>query len=117
LAGLEVFVAGLKNGLQSQVQPEGKNFPSNIVKRILLARSFVLNPSLIVIDEFFHNVQSQEKITLLRNLFAGSYAMLIVSIIPEVMERCDKIVVMNEGTIIDQGTYSELELRKSLPFA
>jgi len=117
LAGLEKFVASLKEGLQSQVQPEGKNFPSNIVKKILLARSFVLNPNLLVIDEFFHNVQSQDKIDLLQNLFKGDYAMLIVSSIPQIMERCDKIIVMQDGAIIDQGTYAELENRKSLPFA
>ncbi|OYU95579.1 MAG: hypothetical protein CFE21_10575 [Bacteroidetes bacterium B1(2017)] len=115
LAELDPFIATLKTGLQTLVQPSGSNLPSNVVKKILLARSFVQNPHLIIIDEFFHNVQSAEKLKLLDTLFAGNYAMLIVSTIEEVMKRSDKIIVMRSGSIVDMGTYSDLMSRNSLP--
>jgi ATP-binding cassette subfamily B protein len=117
LAGLEPFISGLKEGLQTEVQPAGENFPTNVVKKILLARSFVIKPKMLLIDEFFHNVNTAEKQVLLQTLFAGDYALIIVSTLPEIMKRCDKIIVLKEGGLFDMGTYSELDSRKSLPVA
>jgi len=114
-AGLDTFISGLQDGLQAMVSPAGSNFPSNVVKKILLARSFVQHPKLILIDEFFHNVQSAEKRKLFDVLFSGNYAILIASTIPEVMQRCDKIVVLKNGSIADMGTYNELLSRSTLP--
>jgi ABC-type bacteriocin/lantibiotic exporter with double-glycine peptidase domain len=115
LVGLNQFISSLEEGLQTEVLPSGSNFPSNVVKKILLARSLVRPPKLMLIDEFFHNVQSAEKITLIDSLFQGNYAMIIVSSIPEVMKRSDYIYVMKDGTIADEGTYESLKERKSLP--
>ena len=115
ITGLDTFISGLQDGLQSTVSPAGSNFPSNVVKKILLARSFVQHPKLILIDEFFHNVQSAEKRKLFDVLFSGNYAILVASAIPEVMERCDKIVVLKNGSILDMGTYTELLSRNTLP--
>jgi len=114
-AHLESFISCLKKGLQTQVQPSGSNFPSNVVKKILLARSFVQNPSLILIDEFFHNVQSAEKQQILDTLFQGPYALLVVSNIHEVMKRSDKILVMQDGRIIAEGSYPQLLEQNLLP--
>ncbi len=114
-AHLESFISCLKKGLQTQVQPSGSNFPSNVVKKILLARSFVQNPSLILIDEFFHNVQSAEKQQILDTLFQGPYALLVVSNIHEVMKRSDKILVMQDGRIIAEGSYQQLLEQNLLP--
>lgn len=113
--GLNQFIAGLEDGLQSQVLPSGSNFPSSAVKKILIARSLVKPPKLLLIDEFFHNVQSAEKIELIDRLFKGDYAMFIVSSIPEVMKRSDLIYVMKNGKVLDSGSFDELTQRNVLP--
>jgi ABC-type bacteriocin/lantibiotic exporter with double-glycine peptidase domain len=113
--GLNQFIASLEEGLQAEVLPSGGNFPSNVVKKILLARSLVKPPKLMLVDEFFQNVQSSEKIALIDGLFKGNYAMLIISSIPEVMRRSDLIYVMKDGLITDTGTFDALKERRSLP--
>jgi ABC-type multidrug transport system fused ATPase/permease subunit len=115
VTGLDTFISGLQDGLQAEVSPAGSNFPSNVVKKILLARSFVQHPKLILIDEFFHNVQSNEKRKLFDILFSGEYAILVASSMPEVMQRCDKIIVLKEGLVTDFGNYNELVSRNALP--
>lgn len=115
VTGLDTFISNLQDGLQTEVNPAGSNFPSNVVKKILLARSLVQHPKLILIDEFFHNVQTAEKRKLFEILFAGDYAILVASTIPEVMQRCDKIIVLKDGKLFDSGTYNELSTRNSLP--
>jgi ABC-type multidrug transport system fused ATPase/permease subunit len=113
--GLNQFIAGLEDGLQSQVLPSGSNFPSSAVKKILIARSLVKPPKLLLIDEFFHNVQSSDKIELIERLFNGDYAMFIVSSIPEVMKRSDLIYIMKDGKVLDSGSFEELTQRNVLP--
>jgi ABC-type bacteriocin/lantibiotic exporter with double-glycine peptidase domain len=113
--GLNQFIAGLEDGLQSHVLPSGSNFPSSAVKKILIARSLVKPPKLMLIDEFFHNVQSAEKIELIERLFKGDYAMFIVSSIPEVMKRSDLIYIMKDGKVLDSGSFEELTQRNVLP--
>jgi ABC-type bacteriocin/lantibiotic exporter with double-glycine peptidase domain len=115
ITGLDTFISGLQDGLQAEVSPAGSNFPSNVVKKILLARSFVQHPKLILIDEFFHNVQSNEKRKLFDILFSGEYAILVASSMPEVMQRCDKIIVLKDGHVTDFGNYNELVSRNALP--
>jgi ABC-type bacteriocin/lantibiotic exporter with double-glycine peptidase domain len=115
LVGLNQFISGLEDGLQTTVLPSGSNFPSNVIKKILLARSLVKPPKLLIMDEFLYNVQSKEKDALIETLFKGNYALCIVSSETEVMKRSDKIYVMKDGGIEDAGTYEELKLRNALP--
>jgi ABC-type bacteriocin/lantibiotic exporter with double-glycine peptidase domain len=115
ITGLDTFISNLEDGLQGAVHPAGANFPSNVVKKILLARSLVLHPKLILIDEFFHNVQSAEKTKLFEVLFSGEFAVVVTSNAPDVMQRCDKIIVLRDGKMIDSGSYNELVTRNTLP--
>jgi ABC-type multidrug transport system ATPase subunit len=43
-------------------------------------------------------------------------ALILITSLPEVMERCDKIYIMQSGTFIDQGNYASLKDRASLRF-
>jgi ABC-type multidrug transport system ATPase subunit len=70
-----------------------------------------------MIDEMFHQVQRQEKQRILDNLFnEKEMAVIIISSLPEIMERCDKVYIMQSGSIIDQGNFSSLKERASLRF-
>ncbi len=115
MVGLNLFIAGLEEGLQTKVLPSGSNFPSNVIKKILLARSLVKPPKLLLMDEFLYNVQYKEKLALINTLFNGNFALCIVSSETEVFKRSDKIYVMKDGKIEDSGTYLELKSRNALP--
>ncbi len=116
-AGLKDFISNLEEGLKTQLAPAAANFPSSIAKKILLARAYLTKPSLLMVDEMFHQVQRQEKQRILDNLFKEKdMALIIISSLPEIMERCDKIYIMQSGTIIDQGNFASLKDRASLRF-
>jgi ABC-type bacteriocin/lantibiotic exporter with double-glycine peptidase domain len=114
-AGLDPFIAKLKEGLQTSLLPAGENLPSNVVKRILLARSFVQKPQLVIIDEFFHNVHSVEKSMLIDTILNEDFALLIVTTVPQIMEKCDRVLFMQDGKLIAEGTYQELSKLGLLP--
>jgi ABC-type multidrug transport system fused ATPase/permease subunit len=116
-AGLKDFISNLEEGLKTELAPAAANFPSSIAKKILLARAYLIKPSLLMIDEMFHQVQRQEKQRILDNLFnEKDMAVIIISSLPEIMERCDKVYIMQSGSIIDQGNFSSLKERASLRF-
>ncbi len=116
-AGLKDFISSLEEGLKTQLAPAAANFPSSIAKKILLARAYLIKPSLLMIDEMFHQVQRLDKQRILDNLFnEKEMSVIIISSLPEIMERCDKIYIMQSGTIIDQGNYASLKDRASLRF-
>jgi ABC-type bacteriocin/lantibiotic exporter with double-glycine peptidase domain len=116
-AGLKDFISYLEEGLKTQLAPAAANFPSSIAKKILLARAYLTKPSLLMLDEMFYQVQRHEKQRILDNLFKEKdMALIVITSLPEVMERCDKIYIMQSGTFIDQGNYASLKDRASLRF-
>jgi ABC-type bacteriocin/lantibiotic exporter with double-glycine peptidase domain len=116
-AGLKDFISNLEEGLKTQLAPAAANFPSSIAKKILLARAYLTKPSLLMLDEMFYQVQRHEKQRILDNLFKEKdMALILITSLPEVMERCDKIYIMQSGTFIDQGNYASLKDRASLRF-
>jgi ABC-type multidrug transport system fused ATPase/permease subunit len=60
-------------------------------------------------------VQSAEKTKLFEVLFSGEFAVVVTSTAPDVMKRCDKIIVLRDGKMIDSGSYNELVTRNTLP--
>ncbi len=118
MAGLHHFISNLNEGLQSNVSPGGINFPKGIIQKIVLARSFVQNPKLLIIDDFFYNMSKKENVVLLNNLFENkSWSIIIISSQPSIMKLCDRICVLNNGKVIENGSYNELVQRNVLaPF-
>lgn len=107
---LHEFIAQLDNGLQSPVSPGGMNFPKSIIQKILLARSFVQKPKLLIIDDFFYNTQKKDRNDLLTNLFANKdWSIIIISSQPSIMMKCDKLGVMKDGQIIHFDSYDALK--------
>lgn len=115
IVGLTDFIAQLTDGLQSNLLSAGTNFPKSIIQKILLARSFVQKPKLLIIDDFFYNMNQKENSLLLDYIFENKdWALIMVTSQDSMMKRCDKIFIMNNGSIVETGTYDELMASSSL---
>ena len=103
------FLAQLEDGLQSNVNPGGTNFPKSVIQKILLARSFVQKPKLLIIDDFFYNMNQKESATLVNNIFDNKdWAIVIVSSQVGILKKCDRIYIMNNGTFTQTDTFQNL---------
>lgn len=103
------FLNGLEKGLQSQVHPKGLNFPSNVVRKMLLARSFAHRSKLLIMDDIISTVKQRERYNVIKNIFDHDWAVLIVSNQSEVMELCDEVLVLNDGIITHCDTFANLK--------
>jgi len=115
IVGLTDFIAQLTDGLQSNLLSAGTNYPKSIIQKILLARSFVQKPKLLIIDDFFYNMNQKENSLLLDYIFENKdWALIMVTSQDSIMKRCDKICIMNNGNVVKSGSYNELLASYSL---
>jgi ABC-type bacteriocin/lantibiotic exporter with double-glycine peptidase domain len=99
--GLNDFIATLKDGYDTLLDPTGKRLPGNVVQRILLVRALANKPRLLLLEEpwmNFTNGHRNQIIQLLADI--KNTTMVVVSNDEEFAKQCDRVIVMNEnGTI------------------
>ncbi|MCU0441655.1 MAG: ABC transporter ATP-binding protein/permease [Bacteroidia bacterium] len=115
-AGLTDFVNSLEKGMRTHLHAGGSILSKSVKQKILIARSFVQKPKLLLVDEFFYNAEKKEKQQILEEIFSkeNEWAVFIISTDPTIMKMSDKVVLMEEGKIIAQGTYESLQSQNLL---
>lgn len=109
-AGLTKFVQTQPEGFGITLQPRGQNLPSTIIKRIVLARSIVTRPLLLTMEDFLTRFDGAEKIRLIKFLTDRSHpwTLILISNDPEIAKCCDRVFVMKDGEVIDEGEYKKV---------
>lgn len=97
-------------GLDTVVGVRGVKLSGGQVQRVAAARAIIHQPELLVFDDLSSALDVRTEEQLWQNLWheerRGTY--LVVSHRPQVLSMADKIIVLKEGRILDQGTYREL---------
>ncbi len=107
--GLSDKINMLPDGLNTQMLSSGKGFSSSFVGKLILARCLVKKPRLMILNDFFSSFQRSEKEKLVQLVTDEALCTLVaVSNDPMVMAACDRIILMENGTVAKEGTYSEL---------
>ncbi|MFA0961329.1 peptidase domain-containing ABC transporter [Roseivirga sp. BDSF3-8] len=104
------YVNALPDGLSTVMISGGKNFPKSILSRIILARCLAKKPRMMIIEDFFQNFSPSEKLELLQVVFNKdrAWSLIVVSSDPGVLAYCDRVAVMKEGKICNEGTFDSL---------
>ncbi len=78
------------------MQTNGSNFTRSQILRILLARTIVTRPQLLVFDGSLHNIEPSLRLTLLRRLCSKeeSWSVVFVSNDPDIAPLVDRRVVL-----------------------
>lgn len=108
--GLQDKVNSLADGLNTHILSGGKGFSNSFVNRLILARCLAKQPRLLILNEFFQNFSRREKLDIY-NLIENSYpdtTLLIVSNDPVLMTSVDRVVWMENGSVIHSSRYEEL---------
>jgi ATP-binding cassette subfamily B protein len=104
------FIRAYPEGLDTQVGERGVQLSAGQRQLVAFARALVADPRILVLDEATSNVDlhTETKIeTGLRRLLAGRTAIVIAHRLSTI-QQAGRIVVMEHGRIVEQGTHEEL---------
>ncbi len=110
LAHLNELIAALPQGVDTVLGEGGAKLSSGEAQRLALARAFLKNAPIVILDEpTAHLDASLEKVLeeSIVHLCAGRTVLMIAHRLPTVM-RANRILVLQDGQIVEQGTHAEL---------
>lgn len=102
--GLTEFVKEQPQGLNTIIYPEGRQIPYAVSKKIVLARSIVRKPKLLVLKDpldQFGEAEAEKIMDFLTDPTNG-WALVIVSENPKWTQRCGRIITIEKGKLINE---------------
>lgn len=110
LANIREFTDKLPEGINTQVEEHGGNLSGGQKQRISIARAMMRDPAIIIFDEATSALDNISEYYV-QQAIAGlmkERTMFIVAHRLSTIRNADKIVVMENGECVEQGTYDEL---------
>ena len=110
IAQMEEHVKNMKHGLDSKVEQRGTNFSGGQKQRLTIARALVKKPKILILDDSVSALDSTTEKNL-REALRREMKDTTIFVITQRISSCkeaDKILVIDDGTIVGQGTHEEL---------
>jgi ABC-type multidrug transport system fused ATPase/permease subunit len=110
------FIAAMPKGYDTPVGEQGLTLSGGQRQRIAIARAILRDPSILILDEATSMIDADSEAKIAEALaeFASGRTCLIVAHRLSTVINADRIVVMDAGRIVDDGTHAELLKRCSV---
>ncbi len=100
----------LPQGMQTELTNGGRSLPAHLASKLMVAQGIVGSPRLVVLDDFFQNLDAVSRDLIIRLLTdrARPWTVIAVSHDPQLLAAFDRVVVVHEGRVVREGTFGEL---------
>ncbi len=110
LASAEEFVHSLPNGIDEISQERGNSYSSGQKQLLAFARIFAHNPSIFILDEATANIDTKTEELIQKSVdkISREKTSIFIAHRLSTIVNVDKIIVLNQGEIIEEGSHNEL---------
>ena len=110
LAGAHDFISELPEGYDTVVGEQGSGLSGGQRQRIAIARALFTNPRVLILDEATSALDYESEAILQRNMAGICQGRTVIIIAHRLssVRQAHRIVAMDKGRIVEQGTHDEL---------
>lgn len=114
VANIGDYINSLPLGYSTKIGMEGNGLSAGQRQRILIARAVYKNPEYIFFDEATNALDANNESIIMNNLqtFYKGKTVLVVAHRLSTVRHADKIIVLDHGKVIEEGTHEELTARR-----
>lgn len=116
MADAHAFISKMPLGYEQVVGERGMGLSGGQIQRLCIARALYHDPRLLIFDEATSALDTQSESNIIGNMqeiLRGRTAVIIAHRLSTIM-RADKIVVLYEGAVVEQGRHEELLERRGM---
>jgi len=110
VVGLTREIEDMPDGIETQISHGGRRLASATAIKLLFAQAIVAAPRLLVVDDLFQNLQSEERGRLLSLLTDRTrpWTVVIVTHDPVLLAELDRVIILEDGSIRTQAPFADL---------
>lgn len=110
IAQAEEFVEKLTNGYDTIIEQGGKNFSGGQKQRLTIARALVRKPEILILDDSSSALDFATDAKLRKSIKENKENMTVIIISQRAnsIKYADKIIVLDDGKVVGQGTHDQL---------
>jgi ABC-type bacteriocin/lantibiotic exporter with double-glycine peptidase domain len=107
-AGLAEDIENMPMGMFTMLSDNGGGISGGQKQRLLIARAIAAKPDILLFDEATSALDNQTQATVVQTLKEMDCTRLVIAHRLSTIMDCDRIIYLEKGQIIEQGTYEEL---------
>jgi len=110
MAGAHDFIADLPEGYDNMVGEQGSNLSGGQRQRLAIARALINNPRILIFDEATSALDYESERLIQDNMaqICKDRTVFIIAHRLSTVRNCNRIIVMDKGRIVEQGSHGEL---------
>lgn len=115
MAGAHEFIVELSEGYDTLVGEQGSNLSGGQRQRLAIARALINNPRILIFDEATSALDYESERLIQDNMasICKGRTVFIIAHRLSTVRGCNRIIVMDKGRIVEQGSHTELLLQNS----
>jgi ATP-binding cassette subfamily C protein len=114
LANLEEDLKKMGMGLHTFLQSDALTLSSGEAQRILIARALIGKPRVLILDEASNCLDANSQEILSKNVAELNITRIVIAHRLSTVVDADRIYVMDQGKVVDSGTYTDLMSKEGL---